>query len=291
MKSILELIREQAILADGAIGTELQRMGLKPDYCCELWNLMHSEKVLAIHRAYVEAGAQLITTNSFRGNRFALIRYGLASKAREINRSAAEIARLAAGQSAYVIGSIGPIGTTSSPEDALNAFREQASALIEGGANAIIVETISDTREMEIAVKAARLAGAHLVIASMAFTKVNGSYKTLADISPEQALDAMLSAGVDVVGCNCGAGLTMDDYIRLVELFRSRSDAPIIVQPNAGSPELVHGEIVYKQAPEAMAARVVDLIRSGANIIGGCCGTRPEHIRLFKKQLYSSQTK
>lgn len=285
---ILESARNKIVVADGAIGTELQRAGLEPGACCEVWNLEHPERVAAVHRAYVEAEARLITTNSFRANRIALGQFGLNSQVKEINQSAARIAGEAADGRAWVIGSIGPLGAFIEPlgetsvETAFDVFFEQARALIAGGVDAVIIETMIAAEELEIAARAAREAGASVIIASMAFNKARDGYKTMSGVSIEQAVEAMTRAGADVIGCNCGARLEMNDYVEIVRRMRSRSDKPIIVEPNAGHAELIEGEIVYDQTAQAMAEKVEDLIRAGADLIGGCCGTTPEYIRAFR---------
>jgi 5-methyltetrahydrofolate--homocysteine methyltransferase len=292
MKSdILELLQTQILLSDGSIGTELQRMGLEPGANGELWNVDHPESVKSLHRAYLEAGSRLLTTNSFRGNRLALSQYGLGARADELNRAAAALARETAAGRAWVMGSIGPFGGFLEPlgetraEDVFEVFREQARALLAGGADLIIIETMTSAEEVDLAIRAAREAGATVVFAMMTFAKVRDGYRTMMGVSPQQAAEAMDHAGADVIGCNCGTALEMEDHERVVRALRGFTSKPIIVQPNAGQPELVGTEIVYRRTPESMALKVPDLIRSGASVVGGCCGTAPEHIRLFGEEL------
>jgi 5-methyltetrahydrofolate--homocysteine methyltransferase len=275
------------LVADGAIGTELQRRGLEPGECAEGWNMLHPDRVEAVHRAYVEAGARFLTTNSFRGNRFALAGFRLEDRTGEINRRAAELARSAAGDSAWVLGSIGPFGGFLEPlgdtsaEQLHSWFLEQATALLEGGADGIVLETMASSEEVAVGIRAARAAGATLVAAMMTFERGKGSCRTMMGVSPGNAAKFMADEGADIVGSNCGTGLSMPDYAAIVAGFRSASGKPVLIRPNAGSPELVGDRVVYRQAPAAMAAEVMSLADAGANIIGGCCGTTPEHIREF----------
>lgn len=292
MKSdILESLQTQILLSDGSIGTQLQRMGLEPGANGELWNVDHPESVKSLHRAYLEAGSRLLTTNSFRGNRLALSQYGLEARTDELNRAASALAREAAAGRAWVMGSIGPFGGFLEPlgdtraEEAFEAFREQARALLTGGADFIIIETMTAVEEVDLAIRAAREAGAAIVFAMMTFARSRDGFRTMMGVSPQQAAEAMDHAGADVIGCNCGTALEMEDHDHVVRALRSFTSKPIIVQPNAGQPELVGTEIVYRRSPESMAAKIPDLVRSGANIVGGCCGTTPEHIRLFGEKL------
>jgi 5-methyltetrahydrofolate--homocysteine methyltransferase len=288
---LLESLKTQILLSDGAIGTELQRMGLKPGANAELWNIEDPEKVKALHRAYLGAGARLLTTNSFRGSRMALCSYGLETQVEELNRAAAALAREVAADKAWVMGSIGPFGGIleplgeTSPQEAFDGFKEQAQALLAGGADFILIETMTSAEETDLAIRAARDAGARRVISMMTFEKVRDGYRTMMGLSPQQAVETMDHAGADVMGCNCGTQLEMEDHEEIVRLMRGGTSKPIIVQPNAGQPELVGTEIVYRRTPEEMAARVPDLIRAGASIVGGCCGTTPEHIQLFGEAL------
>jgi 5-methyltetrahydrofolate--homocysteine methyltransferase len=279
------------LLADGAIGTELQRRGLEPGACAEAWNIQHPDRVEEVHRAYVEAGARFLTTNSFRGTRFALAGFGLGDRAAEVNRRAAELARRAAGDRAWVLGSIGPFGGFLEPLGDISAeklhswFLEQASALLEGGADGIVLETMAAREEVAVGIRAARSAGANLVAAMMTFEKGKESCRTMMGVSPQDAAKFMAAEGADAVGSNCGTGLSMPDYAAIVAAIRSATDKPVLIRPNAGSPELEGDRVVYRQAPAAMAAEVRSLSDAGANMIGGCCGTTPEHIRAFAAEL------
>ncbi|MBZ5535977.1 MAG: homocysteine S-methyltransferase family protein [Acidobacteriia bacterium] len=288
---ILESLQTHVLLSDGSIGTELQRMGLEAGANAELWNVDHPDSIKSLHRAYLEAGARLLTTNSFRGNRLALSQYGLEERADELNRAAAALAREAAAGEAWVMGSIGPFGGFLEPlgetraEEVFDVFKKQARSLLAGGADLIIIETMTSAEEVDLAIRAAREAGAAVIFAMMTFAKARDGFRTLMGVSPQQAAEAMDHAGADVIGCNCGTELEMEDHEHIVRALRNFTSKPIIVQPNAGQPELVGTEIVYRRTPESMARKVANLVRSGASIVGGCCGTTPEHIRLFNEEL------
>jgi 5-methyltetrahydrofolate--homocysteine methyltransferase len=276
-------------LADGAMGTELQRMGLAVTECGDCWNIDHPEKVKAVHQSYVDADARLITTNSFRANRYALRYFGLESKVREFNLAAARIAREVTGSAALVIGSVGPFGGFMKPfgdtpgTDVYGWSFEQASLLLEGGVDAILVETMTTVEEMQLATRSARDAGATAIIATMSFNKVNDDYLTMKGVTVEQGVEAML--GADVIGCNCGADLFPDDYVVIAERIRKYSGKPMMIKMNAGKPELIGGQVVYKQTPEMMAAVVRNLVKAGVDFIGGCCGTTPAHISSIGRAL------
>jgi 5-methyltetrahydrofolate--homocysteine methyltransferase len=296
MKRITDEVQSGRLLvSDGAWGTFLHEKGLKPGECPENWNLTRHEDVLDIARSYILAGADMIETNSFGGNRFKLKRYGLDDKTKVINEAAAKISRQAAGSLRHVLGSIGPSGIILmigevSPEELYEAFREQAVALEKGGADAIIVETMSDLEEAVIAVKAAKESTMCEVICTMTFEKtLNGEYKTIMGISPSEIPLKLNAAGADIIGSNCGNGTkAMIDITR--ELRSVSQDIPIIIQGNAGMPKYLKGQTVFQETAEETAGYVSDLIKAGANIIGGCCGTTPEHIRQIAQKI-SSLTK
>jgi len=274
------------------MGTQLQLEGLSPGACGELWNVEHPERVTAIQSRYRDAGSDLILTNTFQGTRIALARHGLGDRAAELNRAAAEIARRVMGPERWVIGDVGPFGGMlaplgdADPDDVYAAFQEQSRALLAGGADALIIETQTALEELELGVKAAREAGAEVVIGSMAFDRATGGgARTMMGVTPEQAAQAMVDLGVDIVGCNCGTNLTIEDYASIVRAFRNATDHPIIAQPNAGQPEATSAGIVYHETPEKMASRIFELADAGATVIGGCCGTTPRHIELFRQAI------
>jgi 5-methyltetrahydrofolate--homocysteine methyltransferase len=273
------------LVSDGAMGTMLQSLGLEAGQCPETWNLAHPEKVQQVHRAYREAGAQLLTTNTFGGNRIRLAAHGLDGQLREINRRAVELARAAAGDSAAVIASVGPTGALLEPlgdltqEQAQDIFSEQIAALREGGADTVILETFMALEEIVAALRAAKSLGMR-VIASMSF---GTGERTMMGVTPEQAATTLVQEGALVVGANCSTGA--QEMVPIIRRMRSVVSVPLIAQPNAGMPVLVEGKAVYTQKPEEMAAFVPQFVQAGANIIGSCCGSTPDFTRAIVNAL------
>jgi 5-methyltetrahydrofolate--homocysteine methyltransferase len=289
--SLLEALKLRPLLGDGAMGTQLMLAGLEQGNCGEQWNLTHPERVLAIQRRYAEAGADCILTNTFGGSRLMLNRHGNGDQAVAINRAGVEIARRAFdGRAGYVIGDIGPFGGLMEPygdfteADVRHAFAEQARALVEAGADAIIVETQTSLEELLIGIQAAREAGAACVIGSMAYdvTLDGSTFRTMMGIDPERAAEFMHEHGADIVALNCGTGMDMERARQAVQRYRVVCDLPVMAQPNAGIPKLINMKVVYDESPEQMAAGVVPLLDAGVSIIGSCCGSTPEHIRAFR---------
>lgn len=284
MNIIEELKQNKILLSDGAWGTLLQAKGLLPGECPELWNITHRKEVLEIAESYVQAGSDIIETNSFGGSIFKLSQYGLGDRVDEINKAAAAISREAAGNDRHVAGSIGPTGKMllmgDVTEDELyDAFRVQAVALEAGGADIIIVETMTAVDEASIAVKAVRENTKCTAIVTMTFSEsLNGEYHTMMGVSPEEMVSAMKDAGAHIIGSNCGNGI--EDMIGIVKAIRSAdSTIPVMIQANAGVPEFIDGQTVFRESPEMMASFIPAILKAGANIVGGCCGTTPEHIR------------
>ncbi|KPK86157.1 MAG: methionine synthase [Bacteroides sp. SM23_62_1] len=292
MKSISsELHAGKILISDGAWGTFLHDKGLKPGECPESWNLTRPDDVLDVARSYILAGADMIETNSFGGSRFKLKHYGLAEKTAEINEAAAKISRQAAGPDRHVLGSVGPTGIILmmgevSAQELYDAFKEQAVALEQGGADAIIVETMSDLEEAVLAVKAARENTGCEVICTMTFEKtINGEYKTMMGISPAEIPEKLIDAGADIIGSNCGNG-TKGMIEIAKELRQANPHIPILIHGNAGIPKYLKGQTVFNETPEETASYVSQLIEAGVNIIGGCCGTTPEHIRQIAEKIH-----
>jgi len=293
-KSILEILRERPLLCDGAMGTQLMIAGLEQGSSGELWNLSHPEKVLAIQRRYAEAGSDCLITNTFGGSRIMLGRHALAHRVVEINQAAVKIARDAFGErQGYVLGDIGPFGGLMEPYGEIpeaavrDAFIEQAKSLVDGGADAIIIETQTSLEELGLAIRAAKAAGAHCIIGSMAYdvTLDRSTFRTMMGVNPEEAAVFMQDCGADVIALNCGTGMDMEHAREAVERYRQVTSLPVMAQPNAGQPRLVDMKVVYDESPEEMVLGFVPLLQAGARIIGACCGSTPEHIAAFRKAL------
>ena len=279
-----ELKTGKILLSDGALGTLLQSIGLQPGECPELWNITHRKDLTEIAEAYLNAGSEIITTNSLGGSRLKLSQYGLGDRVSELNQIAASIYRNVAGKLKHVAGSVGPTGKMLimgdvTEEELYDGFREQVIALEKGGADIIIVETMSALDEASLAVKAARENTKCTVIITMTFSKdLKGEYFTMMGVSPAEMVSSMKEAGAHIVGSNCGNGI--EDMTGIVKAIRAiDKNIPVIIQANAGTPQFVEGKTVFRESPEMMASFVPELIKAGANIIGGCCGTTPEHIR------------
>jgi len=276
-------LRASVHVADGGWSTQLQMRGLPPIVMAETANLTHPDLVVALAREYLDAGAQFITTNTFAANRSNLERRNVPYGVSEINARGAELARQAVkGRSALVAGSIGPSGKIlavreTTPEQLGPIFAEQAEALAQGGADLILLETFSELAEILLALRVAKDATGLPVIASMSFDSGPQRTRTMMGAAAGECAAALEDAGADAVGCNCGAGI--DYVLPAVVALRAATELPLWVKPNAGLPELEEGRAVWKQTPRQFAARWPQILEAGANMVGGCCGTGPEHIR------------
>jgi 5-methyltetrahydrofolate--homocysteine methyltransferase len=265
-----------------------------------LWNIDRPGDVTAIHQAYRDAGCDLITTNSFGGSRFTLECHGLADQAVELNRAAAKVARTAAGDKGWVLGDVGPIGDFLEPvgdvtaDELREAFQEQIAALLEAGADAVLVETMSDPAEAVVGIEAAQACNSEVpVIVTYAFQKTTpGEFRTMMGTSAADAVRSATAAGAQIVGANCGTDLDLDDYVKLAEqLVSAAGNATVILQPNAGSPRVENGRTVYVATPEQMAMTSTRLLAAGVRIIGGCCGTTPEHLAAMSHAILAATAK
>jgi len=284
--NFLDYIREQVLVGDGAVGTMLYARGVNLESGFERLNLTAPDLVTGLHVDYVAAGARVIETNTFGANRLRLAPLGLERQVRDINLQGALLARgAAAGKGVYVAGSMGPLprvkgeGDVPSPDDIHAVFREQAALLAEGGADLLILETFADLEELKTALKAARETGLP-VVASMAFLEKG---RISGGTTVERVALELAGAGADVVGANCGAGTL--EMTRNIQRMASVTGLPLAAYPNSGFPEYLDGRLIYRATPEYFAARGLETVRAGANLVGGCCGTTPDHIRALAEAL------
>jgi 5-methyltetrahydrofolate--homocysteine methyltransferase len=272
------------LVADGATGTMLMAAGLPAGAAPEQWNVERPEQIVALHRAYLEAGSQIILTNTFGGSRIKLDKFGLGDRIRELNLAAASLAKKASQGEAFVAGDIGPSGELMQPmgpltyEAALQAFAEQASALAEGGVDLLWVETMTDLSEAKAAVAGARQVTDLPVFCSLSFGR---KARTMMGVSAKQAAQELWLLGLDAIGANCGEGLEMIPEV-LRQMREVLPDAPLIVKPNAGLPKLVAGETTYDLTPADFANQMKEFVTSGVQIIGSCCGSSPAYIAALK---------
>jgi methionine synthase I (cobalamin-dependent) len=293
MKDLRERIREGVFLLDGAMGTELIAAGTGGG-CNDYLNITEEDTVLGVHRSYIKAGSDGIITNTFGANKCALERHGLAEKAEQINTAGARIARKAAGKGKYVLGDIGPSGDFLEPlgdlkaDELRGAFAAQAASLAEGGVDGFIIETMTALDEATIAVEAVKSVSSLPVFVSMSYDAAGGGFRTMMGVSVEEAVSRLAGLGVDAIGFNCGRA-SLGDYIKLAEAHAAadgtHGDVVLLAEPNAGLPKLIGERIVYKVSGKAFAEAAGKIRSAGFNILGGCCGTRPAHIKAMAKKL------
>lgn len=288
MRGLRERLADgETLCGDGAWGTQLMAHGLAPGSCFEALNLHRPELLAAIADSYIAAGADLVTTNTFGGSPAALARHGFADRTESVNRAAVEAVREVAAGRALISGSVGPCGCIlapygdAAPEAVADGFRRQIGALIEAGADVICIETMIDLAEARLAVTAAReLSTTVPVIATMTFDRTpRGFFTTMGD-TVELACAELTAAGADLVGSNCGNGI--DAMVELARELVVHARVPLVIQANAGLPEDRGGMLVYPESPAFMAERVRALMELGVAVIGGCCGTGPDHVRAIR---------
>lgn len=282
-----KLLAGGPVVTDGGWGTQFQLRGLGTGECPDHWNLTQPDKVREVASLYVEAGSDVILTNTFGANRFTLARHHLADQVEAINAAGVQLSKEAAGDRAKVFASIGPSGIVLMmgqvpPEELQAAFEVQAQAMAAAGADGIVIETMSDPDEAKLAVLAAKTTGLP-VVASMVFDSGADKDRTMMGTTPEQAAAILTEAGADVIGSNCGQGVA--GFVKICRRLHAATDRPIWIKANAGLPEMIDGQTVYRQTPEEFAEYVPQLIEAGASMLGGCCGTTPDFIAAVRKRL------
>lgn len=282
--TLLISLQKRVLLADGATGSQLQKAGLPTGYPPELWNVEQAELIYKHHMSYLDAGSDIILTNSFGGSVIKLGSEGISSRAEELNLAAAKIARKAAGEHRYVFGDVGPTGKILSPlgdlseEDAISSFRKQIKALMDGGVDAILIETMSALEEAQAAVKAARLETSLPVFVTFSFDTRG---RTMMGVKPDKVVNDLWSSEVQGIGANCGR--TLDETLTAIQVMKNTQDGILLMaKPNAGLPSLENNQSVYDVSPEIMAEYSNRFLEAGVRIFGGCCGSTPEHIKAIK---------
>lgn len=276
-----DLLSHAPVITDGALGTQLLARGLASGECPDTWNLSRPADVEEVIRSYVDAGSEIVLTNTFRANRIALAGYGLAGKIEDLNLAGVEIARRAAAGRAAVFASVGPSGKMLAAgevaeADLRQAFSEQAQILAAAGVDGFAIETMSDLEEAKVAVATLRATGLPVVV-SLVFDSGKEKDRTMTGVTPEKAAEELTAAGANVIGANCGRGIA--GYISVCQRLHASTDRPIWIKPNAGLPEMFEGKVVYRTTPEEFASFIPALLQAGASFIGGCCGTGPDFIR------------
>jgi 5-methyltetrahydrofolate--homocysteine methyltransferase len=275
------------LVLDGAMGTQLMNMGLEVTDCAHRWNIERWEDVRAVHQSYVDAGADIILTNTFGANELRLALFGLEEELYEMNHAGVDLATGLGDQPYLVAGDIGPTGYLLKPygefhvSDFMRCYQNQAQALEAAGVDMFIVETQSDPREALAAVEGIRRVSKKPIIVSFSFSLGPQGYRTVMGTSPDEALLSLLGKDIQGFGVNCGEG--MERYIDLVRMVRQMTNLPIMAKPNAGVPELIDGKAHYTESPDDFREMVPKLLSAGVDLIGGCCGTTPEHIQVIRE--------
>ncbi len=286
--NIITLLRSgQILLCDGGMGTELQKRGMPTGVCPEEYTVSHPELMQSIYSDYFDAGADIVETNTFGANRSRLALHGFEDRVAEFCQKSAQLAKSVCPTGKFVAGSMGPTGDIlkplgpRSPDDAMGFFVEQATALADGGADAIFVETMMAIEEAELATRAAKETTGLPVVSTMTFELGTAGARTMWGVDIATAVARLSAAGANVIGANCGKGF--DEMIAIVDEMRPLTDKPIIAQSNAGIPEDVDGVAVYSETPDFIQPKAKLLLKKGVNILGGCCGTGPAHIAMMRQ--------
>lgn len=290
MNKFQKLLKEKKVLvADGAWGTELMKRGLLAGDFPEIWNLENPSLVKQIAQDYADAGADIILTNTFGANRLKLKRTGFTGSVKEVNRAGVELSKKGAGNS-LVFASIGPTGELLKPlgdfDEAyfVEVFSEQVKGLMDGGAEGIIIETMNDAKEALCALEAVRKNSSLPVGISFSFNKGHKGFATMMGLSPEQVVKTFANKKIDIIGANCGS-ITIEDMVAIARTMKKLTSLPLWIKANAGLPLLKDKTTVYPQTPEEITSFIPGLIEAGAKIIGGCCGTTPEHVRRIREKV------
>jgi len=285
------LNKKKVLVADGGWGTEISKNKDVSVKCPELLNLTHPEIIENIAIGYLKAGADIILTNTFGGNSLKLNKYGVEEKIVEINKKGVDLSLKSATKETIVLASVGPTGLLLEPygditeKDAEECFKQQIEILIDSGADGIVIETMSDIREAICALRAVKSKTNKPVIVSITFNKNSTGYKTIMGTSPEKCAELIEQNQATAAGSNCGFGI--EDFVSITKEIRNSTILPIWLKPNAGIPRLVSGRTIYPDTPQYMASFVPQLIEAGASIIGGCCGTTPQHILAIAKAVHN----
>jgi len=287
-RKLLNILKNKVLLMDGAMGSLLSERGLKPGESPEKWNIENEDEVKQIYRDYFNAGSDIIQTNTFGGNRIKLEKYGLGEKTFEINKKAAEIAVDVKPKGKYVCGSIGPSGEFFATKgefpfnDYVEMFKEQTEALLEGGVDLINIETMYNIYELTAAVKSVRIISDEIpLIACMTFNPTSSGFKTMMGISVEQFVNEMENMNVSIIGTNCS--LDSREMIPLAKKLRTLTKLPVLIKPNAGQPVIREGKVKYCTTPDKFTEDVKEILQTGINLIGGCCGTDPSYIEKLRE--------
>ena len=291
MENILErLKRGEVIVGDGALGTMLMQRGLKTGESPETYNLKNPEILEEIASLYLDAGSEIISTNTFGASPMRLRHFSLDKEMEAINRSAVEAVRRAVRGNAYVSASVGPSAKMlkprgdTEPEEIYASFNRQLSALFAAGIDLVCIETVMDVKEAALAIKAARSLDSKIpIMATVTFGKSPQGYFTLMGTSVKDAAAALEEAGADIIGSNCGNGAAQ--MVEIAREFRQHAHVPVAIQSNAGLPVKAESGLIYPETPDFVAARAAEMLDLGVQIVGGCCGTTPDHIRALRKMV------